>query len=83
MKQQEEIKYNGVELVVVGKYYPPTPPRYYYPDGSGHPGDPAEFELLDIFWNEQEISELLIAFAVDLEDLEEKCIELVSEWFEP
>lgn len=35
-------------IEVEGIYYPEEPMVMYYPDGSGYPGSPSEFEIQDI-----------------------------------
>ena len=49
MKGEWNMLFRDVPIVVVGEYHPATPARFYYPDGSGHPGDPAELEIDHIF----------------------------------
>ena len=59
MKTTTQITYRGFELEVVGYYSPAEPMVMYYPDGSGYPGCPAEFEVNEIFLNSIDIFELL------------------------
>jgi len=45
-----EIKFNGVKLLVQGDFTPETPMVWNYGDGSGHPGDPEEFQAQRILF---------------------------------
>lgn len=65
--------FNGVPLDVSGYYTPGEPMRMYYPDGSGHPGSPAEFEIIAVRIEGEDIIELLVDSK--LEELEETIIE--------
>ena len=53
-------------LNLTGTYTPPDPGRMYYPDGSGQPPSPAEFEIEHIEWMQgdiiTDITELIFAF---------------------
>lgn len=48
-----------VPLRVCGIYYPSSPQVMYYSDMSGHPGDPEEFEILEIWCDSTDIMEVL------------------------
>ena len=54
-----EIEYCDVVLFVTGYYSPEEKRVMYYPDGSGYPGSPAEFEINTIMCCDQDICELL------------------------
>lgn len=54
-----DIEYCDVILFVTGCYSPEEKMVMYYPDGSGYPGAPAEFDIYDIKCGHQEINELL------------------------
>ena len=43
-----DIEYCDVVLFVTGIYVPEEKMVMYYPDGSGSPGYPAEFDIYDI-----------------------------------
>ena len=48
-----------VYLDVSGYYSPPEPMVMYYPDGSGHPGCAAEFEIISVSLNGTRITDLI------------------------
>lgn len=48
-----------VYLDVSGYYSPPEPMVMYYPDGSGYPGCPAEFEITSVSLNGTRITDLI------------------------
>lgn len=54
-----DIEYCDVVLFVTGFYSPEEKRVDYYPDGSGYPGSPAEFDIYDIKCGHQKINELL------------------------
>ena len=54
-----DIEYCDVVLFVTGIYVPEEKMVMYYPDGSGSPGYPAEFDIYDIKCGYQKIGELL------------------------
>lgn len=53
MRMREEVaitEFEGLDgniysLEIYGNFEPGSPPVFYYRDGSGHPGDPAEFDI--------------------------------------
>jgi hypothetical protein len=48
-----------VYLDVSGYYSPPEAMVMYYPDGSGYPGCPAEFEIISVSLNGTRITDLI------------------------
>ena len=50
---------DDVYLDVHGYYSPAEPMVMYYPDGSGHPGCSAEFEIISVSLNGTRITDLL------------------------
>ena len=48
-----------VYLDVSGYYSPSEPMVMYYPDGSGYPGCPAEFEIISVSLNGTRITDLI------------------------
>jgi len=63
-----DIEYCDVVLFVTGCYSPAEARVDYYPDGSGYPGAPAEFEIDKIQCSGQDITNLLSSD--QLEDIE-------------
>ena len=49
----------GVPLEVTGNYIPEVPMVWYYSDGSGYPGDPAEIEITNVMWGDIDITDLV------------------------
>lgn len=47
------------KLTFVGTYTPEEPMVMYYPDGSGYPGSPAEFEISEIIGSPLDLVDLL------------------------
>ena len=43
-----DLEAEGVPLTVEGFYSPEEKEVLYYLDGSGHPGSPAEFEIMEV-----------------------------------
>ena len=54
-----DIEYRDVVLYVHGIYSPEEKQVLHYPDGSGYPGSPAEFDIYEIKCGDQDIIELL------------------------
>lgn len=65
-----------IPLRICGIYYEGSPMVMYYPDGSGHPGDPAEFEILGVWVGDVDIIEILEAEI--LEEIESVVLEKVE-----
>ena len=74
------IDYHGIILEVEYNYYKGSAPVMYYPDGSGHPGDPSDVDiisittdnftyLLDLLDKRELASTLIQDFYTDLETL--------------
>jgi len=60
-----DIEYCDVVLFVTGCYSPAEARVDYYPDGSGYPGAPAEFEIDKIQCGGQDITNLLSGSQLD------------------
>lgn len=45
-----EIRFKGELYAVEGQYIPAISGRDYYSDGSGDPGEPADYEVESIVW---------------------------------
>lgn len=74
MNQTElSINVGGVDVTVSGYYSPEEPMVMYYPDGSGYPGCPAEFELQSVQIDGTEIINLISDEI--FEEIVEKAIE--------
>jgi hypothetical protein len=57
------------QFEVTGNYTPYNPGVRYYPDGSGQPPDPAEFEIEEMVWVKKLKEGNLHTIAVDITDL--------------
>lgn len=83
MKQTVIISpFKGCNLEIKGWYTPPEKEIRYYPDGSGHPGSPSEFEIESIESLESDLFDIFewISSKKDyLEDLQELCIKQIEE----
>ena len=71
---ETNIRYKGIDLVVVGNYTPAEEPVRYYSDMSGYPGASSEFELTDVFVRDSFVSVLNLFSAENLSELEELCL---------
>lgn len=74
-----EIYYKGVDINVVGNYTPEEPMVMYYPDGSGHPGSPAEFEIEEIYYGDVDVFDIYDGFKGAMDEIQELCITKVEE----
>ena len=72
-KETVNINYNDIEFEVVGWYQPEEDMVMYYPDGSGHPGAAAEFEIEELLYEGADFAGMMS------EGTEEKIIELVMD----
>jgi hypothetical protein len=54
-----DIEYCNVPLTIKGTYIEEEPRVDYYPDGSGYPGYPSDFEIRQIMCGEIDLQELL------------------------
>lgn len=69
-------------IEVEGTYYPEEPMVMYYPDGSGYPGSPSEFEIQDIKITKGNLCDLIdyLNGNTDLwEHLTDLCIKQIEE----
>tara|TARA_R100001591_G_C4266510_1_gene161264 strand:+ start:91 stop:324 length:234 start_codon:yes stop_codon:yes gene_type:complete len=71
---ENEIEANGVKVNVNYYYNKGEPMVMYYPDGSGHPGEPPSAEIQAVYAGDVDIYELLSADMLDY--IEQKIIEL-------
>ena len=78
-KQQMTIEFNGVEFDVKFYYEPAERMVMYYPDGTGHPGSPANVELEEITHQGTDFFELLDA-ANMIEKIENLILEQCEEY---
>lgn len=73
-----ELEFRGVELTIVGNFYPEEEEVRYYSDMSGHPGSPSSFEILEIKVRDSEV-DLFDLLEDHLETLEEMCLKQIEE----
>lgn len=71
---ENEIEIHGVKVIVNYHYDKGEPMVMYYPDGSGHPGEPPSAEIYEVYAGVVNIYELLDTDV--LEEIEQKIIEL-------
>lgn len=71
---ENEIEIRGVKVDVNYYYDKGEPMVMYYPDGSGHPGEPPSAEIQEVYAGDVDIYELLGTDV--LEEIEQKIIEL-------
>ena len=71
---ENEIEVHGVKLSVEYYYDPGERMVMYYPDGSGHPGEPPSAEIQAVYAGDVDIYELLSADILDY--IEQKLIEI-------
>jgi hypothetical protein len=67
--------YKGVSLEVTGDYYPFEPMVKYYHDGSGYPGSPAEFDIIEKFIGGEDVTDLIDMIPGAEEEIKNKCLE--------
>lgn len=70
------VVYRNVPLLLEGYYWEGSPMVMYYPDGSGHPGDPAQFEIVNVWVQDTNIVELL--HDNQFEELETAAIDIIE-----
>jgi hypothetical protein len=68
-KIEHELEFKGVVLNVLFYYTPPEPTVMYYSDMSGHPGSPAEIEIINIQIGDQDAMELLEDYIDEITEL--------------
>jgi hypothetical protein len=71
---ENEIEIRGVKVDVNYYYDKGEPMVMYYPDGSGHPGEPPSAEIQEVYAGDVDIYELLDTDV--LEEIEQKLVEL-------
>ncbi len=71
---ENEVQINDVPLNVEYYYNRGEPMVMYYPDGSGHPGEPPSAEIQAVYAGDVDIYELLSADMLDY--IEQKIIEI-------
>jgi hypothetical protein len=71
---QTELEIYGVNIVVDYDYNAGEDMVMYYPDGSGHPGEPPSVEINEIYVGDVDIYELMHADMLDY--IEQKLIEI-------
>ena len=71
---ENEIEVHDVKVSVEYYYDKGEPMVMYYPDGSGHPGEPPSAEIQAVYAGDVDIYELLSADILDY--IEQKIIEL-------
>lgn len=69
-----EIDYNNIKLEVSYEYYKGSPPVFYYPDGSGHPGDPPEVDIIKITADD-------VCYLLDFLSTEEKAVSVINSFY--
>lgn len=74
------ITYKGVDLTIGGNFTPKDEGVRYYPDGSGQPPTPAEYEIQEIcvVGKEEDVSKIYDSLDC-IEDIAELCIEKIEE----
>ena len=76
--EEVEVEFRGVELTIVGNFYPEEEEVRYYSDMSGHPGSPSSFEILEIKVADSDV-DLFDLLEDHLEILEEMCLKQIEE----
>ena len=71
---ETNIRYKGVDLVVIGNYYKGEEGIMYYSDLSGLPPSNSEFEINDVFVRDSFISVFSLFSAENLSEMEESCL---------
>jgi hypothetical protein len=71
MEKEVTIDYMGVELIVVGDYYEPTPSVQYDTDLCGYPGDDATFEANVIYVSDSEVNIIEMLINLQLQEIED------------
>jgi len=71
MEKEVTIDYMGVELIVVGDYYEPTPSVQYDADFLGYPGDGPYFEANEIFVSDSNINIIDMFVSLQLQEIED------------
>ena len=71
MQKEVTIDYMGVELIVIGDYYEPTPAVQYDADFLGYPGDGPYFEANEIFVSDSEVNIIEMLINLQLNEIED------------
>jgi hypothetical protein len=81
-----EVNVKGETFIVKGHYYPGDEPIYYYADGSGYPGSPDNFEILEVLMKDENdnfvpaTDEMLKDFNVSYDELEEEVLNQINNY---
>lgn len=75
MKQEHEIRYEEITLIVIGDYTPEEPTVMYDRDLGGDPGYPAEFVAREIYATDSEMNIIHLLSSNVLEFIEQKCLD--------
>lgn len=62
------LNYKGADLIVEYDYDAGSPMVMYYKDGTGHPGDPASIDIINITIGEIDVYELLEPIHEDIKE---------------
>jgi len=63
------------EVEVFGDYTPATSEVRYLSNGdAGNPGEPESFDIINVYWNDTNISSILDANDFDYTELEQDCL---------
>lgn len=71
MQKEVTIDYIGVELIVIGDYYEPTPAVQYDADFLGYPGDGPYFEADVIYVSDSEVNIIDLFISLQLQEIED------------
>ena len=71
MQKEVTIDYMGVELIVIGDYYEPTPAVQYDADFLGYPGDGPYFEANEIYVSDSEVNIIDLFISLQLNEIED------------
>lgn len=77
--KEVEIIYNDVPLRVVGEYIEGESEIQYYPDMSGQPSSPPDFEIDKIFVLDSDINIVNIFYLKDFTEIRDLVIEEIEE----
>jgi len=73
------ITYKGIDLTIGGDFTPYDEGVRYYPDGSGQPPSPAEYDIRELWvvGKEEDVSEIYESLDV-IEEITDLCIEEIE-----
>jgi hypothetical protein len=72
-----DIEYCNVFLTIKGTYSPEEPRVDHYPDGSGYPGYPSDFDIEEVMCGEADLQKLLTY--EQMEDIKEIILKQIEE----